>query len=362
MGGDEFTVLLPEIGTQEKAAVVSRRIIKNLTKPVTIGGKECIVTPSVGVAIFPDDGDNAEELLKNADLAMYFAKRSGPGNFKYYQESMNDTALKRLTIENQLRQAIDKDELYLCYQPQVNLPSGELIGMEALLRWDSTELGSVSPAEFIPVAEECGIIIPLGEWVLREACIQIQKWIEKKLSPRRVAVNVSVRQLTHPGFVDMVETILEETKIPPQCLEIEITESVFAQNMKNICAILSALRSRDILVAVDDFGTGYSSLSRLREMPIDCLKIDRSFICGVDSGMCDKSIVEAIMAMAQGIGLRVIAEGVDNEEQINFLVDKRCREAQGFFFSRPLPAQKIEEILSCKNSPIILSPVKEAAM
>ena len=356
LGGDEFTVLLPEIGTQEKAAVVSRRIIENLTKPVTIGGKECIVTPSVGVAIFPDDGDNVEELLKNADLAMYFAKRSGRGNFKYYQDSMNDTALKRLTIENQLRQAIEKDELYLCYQPQVHLPSGELIGMEALLRWNNMELGSVSPAEFIPVAEECGMIIPIGEWVLRQACVQFQKWRKKGVSAKRVAVNVSVEQLTQPGFVDMVDTILKETQMPPKYLEIEITESVFAQNMENICAILNALRSKNILVAVDDFGTGYSSLSRLREMPIDCLKIDRSFISGVDSGMCDKSIVEAIMAMAQGMGLRVIAEGVDKKEQIDFLVDKYCREAQGFFFSQPLPAEEMDEILSRGSSKVIFLP------
>ncbi len=345
LGGDEFTVLLPEIDDEDRAAVVSRRIVEHMTNPVFIGENEFMVTPSIGIAIFPDDGDNVEVLLKNADLAMYFAKRSGQGNFKYYQDSMNDAALKRLTIENQLRQAIDRDELHLHYQPQVDLSSGHLIGMEALLRWDNHELGSVSPVEFIPIAEECGLIIGIGEWVMRTACAQVQKWLQRGLPVKRIAVNVSVKQFIHPDFVGMVEKILEETGMPPDHLEVEITESLFAQNTDKISHILNALRSKDIHVAVDDFGTGYSSLSRLKEMPIDCLKIDRSFVCGVESGTNDKSIISAIMSMARGMGIRVIAEGVDNDEQLNFLLDKHCREAQGFFFSRPMPPEKVEAML-----------------
>ena len=343
LGGDEFTVMLPEINDLDKAAVVSQRIVEHVIMPVSIGENEFIITPSIGIAIFPDDGDTVETLLKNADLAMYFAKRSnGQGNFKYYQESMNDAALKRLTIENQLRQAINRDELHLYYQPQVDLPSGELIGMEALLRWDNHVLGSVSPVEFIPIAEACGLIIPIGEWVMRTACKQMCIWIEKGLSIQRVAVNVSVKQFIHPDFLAVVKKILEETGILANHLEVEITESLFAQNIDNI---LNELHDKGIGVSVDDFGTGYSSLSRLKDMPIDCLKIDRSFVLGVDSGKNDQSIIAAIMSMAKGMDIRVIAEGIDNDRQLDFLVNKGCTEAQGFLFSRPLSPEKIEAIM-----------------
>nr|WP_320192153.1 EAL domain-containing protein [uncultured Desulfobacter sp.] len=346
LGGDEFTVLLPEINGLDTAAVVSQRIIEHVAKPVSIGDNEFIITPSIGIAIFPDDGDSVETLLKNADLAMYFAKRSRDmEHFKYYQKSMNDAALKRLTIENQLRHAIERDELQLHYQPQVDLPSGELIGMEALLRWDNEVLGSVSPLEFIPVAEACGLIIPIGEWVMRTACAQVCRWIEDGLPLKRVAVNVSVRQFTHPNFLEVVEKIIEETCMPVNCFEIEITESVFAEDINKIQHILNKLHDKGVGVSVDDFGTGYSSLSRLKEMPIDCLKIDRSFVLGVDSRRNDQSIISAIMSMAKGMDIRVIAEGIDNDRQLDFLVDKGCTEAQGFLFSRPLPAEKIEAIL-----------------
>ena len=354
LGGDEFTVLLPEINDPDKAAVVAQRIVEHLILPVSIGKNEFMVTPSIGIAIFPDDGDTVETLLKNADLAMYFAKRSrGQGSFKYYQESMNDAALKRLTIENQLRQAINRDELHLFYQPQVDLPSGELIGMEALLRWDNHVLGSVSPVEFIPIAEACGLIIPIGEWVMRTACTQMCRWIESGLSVKRVAVNVSVKQFTHPDFLAVVEKILNETGMPAKHLEIEITESLFAHNLDKISNILNALHDKGIGVSVDDFGTGYSSLSRLKDMPIDCLKIDRSFVLGIDSIKNDQSIIAAIMSMAKGMDLRVIAEGIDNDRQLDFLVNKECTEAQGFLFSRPLPPEKIEAILKKGDQKII---------
>lgn len=354
LGGDEFTVLLPEINDPDKAAVVAQRIVEHVTLPVSIGKNQFIITPSIGIAIFPDDGDTVEILLKNADLAMYFAKRSrGQGSFKYYQESMNDAALKRLTIENQLRQAINRDELHLFYQPQVGLPSGELIGMEALLRWDNHVLGSVSPVEFIPIAEACGLIIPIGEWVMRTACTQMCRWIESGLSIKRVAVNVSVKQFTHPDFLAVVEKILDETGMPANHFEIEITESLFAQDMDKISHILNALHDKGIGVSVDDFGTGYSSLSRLKDMPIDCLKIDRSFILGIDSIKNDQSIISAIMSMAKGMDLRVIAEGIDNDRQLDFLVNKECTEAQGFLFSRPLPPEKIEAILKKGDRKII---------
>ena len=346
LGGDEFTVLLPEINELDTVAVVAQRIIEHVSKPVSIGDNEFIITPSIGIAIFPDDGDTVETLLKNADLAMYFAKRSRTmEHFKYYQESMNDTALKRLTIENQLRQAIDRDELQLYYQPQVDLPSGELIGMEALLRWDSHVLGSVPPLEFIPVAEACGLIVPIGEWVMRTACKQVCQWIKNGLVLERVAVNVSVRQFIHPDFLAVVEQILEETGMPGKRFEIEITESLFAEDMNKISGTLKTLKEKGIAVSVDDFGTGYSSLSRLKDMPIDCLKIDRSFVLGVDSRKNDQSIISAILSMAKGMDIRVIAEGIDNDRQLDFLIENGCTEAQGFLFSRPLSPEKIEEIL-----------------
>nr|WP_320013835.1 EAL domain-containing protein [uncultured Desulfobacter sp.] len=360
LGGDEFTVLLPEINDLDTAAVVSQRIVEHVRMPVSIGKNEFMVTPSIGIAIFPDDGDTVETLLKNADLAMYFAKRShGQGSFKYFQESMNDAALKRLTIENQLRQAINRDELHLFYQPQVDLPSGELIGMEALLRWDNHVLGSVSPVEFIPIAEACGLIIPIGEWVMRTACTQMCRWIESGLSIKRVAVNVSVNQFTHPDFLAVVEKILDETGMPANHLEIEITESLFAQNMDKISYILNALHDKGIGVSVDDFGTGYSSLSRLKDMPIDCLKIDRSFILGIDSIKNDRSIIAAIMSMAKGMDIRVIAEGIDNDRQLDFMVNKECTEAQGFLFSRPLPPEKIEAILKKGDQKITFPQEKD---
>jgi len=346
LGGDEFTVLLPEINELDTVAVVAQRIIEHVSKPVSIGDNEFIITPSIGIAIFPDDGDTVETLLKNADLAMYFAKRSRTmEHFKYYQESMNDTALKRLTIENQLRQAIDRDELQLYYQPQVDLPSGNLIGMEALLRWDSHVLGSVPPLEFIPVAEACGLIVPIGEWVMRTACKQVCQWIKNGLGLERVAVNVSVRQFIHPDFLAVVEQILEETGMPGKRFEIEITESLFAEDMNKISGTLKTLKEKGIAVSVDDFGTGYSSLSRLKDMPIDCLKIDRSFVLGVDSRKNDQSIISAILSMAKGMDIRVIAEGIDNDRQLDFLIENGCTEAQGYLFSRPLPPEKIEEIL-----------------
>jgi len=227
----------------------------------------------------------------------------------------------------------------------VDLPSGELIGMEALLRWDSHVLGSVPPLEFIPVAEACGLIVPIGEWVMRTACKQVCQWIKNGLVLERVAVNVSVRQFIHPDFLAVVEQILEETGMPGKRFEIEITESLFAEDMNKISGTLKTLKEKGIAVSVDDFGTGYSSLSRLKDMPIDCLKIDRSFVLGVDSRKNDQSIISAILSMAKGMDIRVIAEGIDNDRQLDFLIENGCTEAQGFLFSRPLSPEKIEEIL-----------------
>ncbi|MGL1932860.1 MAG: EAL domain-containing protein [Desulfotalea sp.] len=341
LGGDEFTVILSRITHSEDAAIVARRIEQYIEQPVIIGGNEFTITASIGIALFEDDGRSVEELLSNAELAMYSAKSVGLGRYNYFKACMNDVAQKRLTIETQLRHAIKQEELTLNYQPQIDLRTGEVVGFEALLRWNNKQLGSVPPLELIPVAEASGLILAIGEWVLRQACMQFQSWIEQGLPVGRIAVNVSIKQFTHPDFVKMVSDILTETKLAPNCLEIEITESLLALDSQHIASILHELRNNKILIAVDDFGTGYSSLSRLKDMPIDCLKIDRSFICGIDQESNDRSIIEAILAMADGMGLRVVAEGVDSMSQVDFLKKSNCPEVQGYLFSVPLPAEEV---------------------
>lgn len=282
---------------------------------------------------------------------MYFAKSSGQGRFNYYKESMNELAVRRLTIENHLRLALENQELELHYQPQIDLTTDRITGFEALLRWNNKELGSLSPFEFIPVAEESGIIVSLGYWVIRTACKQAVSWLNRGYQFERIAVNVSVRQFTHPDFAERVLTILKETGLSPKVLEIEITESLLMHEFEKLTAILSSLRYQGIQIAVDDFGTGYSSLSRLKEIPLDCLKIDRMFVIGIEKHGKDISIIEAIIAMAKGMHLRVIAEGVENHNQLNYLVAKRCYEAQGYLFSKPVPPKEIEHYLK-NNSQI----------
>lgn len=351
LGGDEFTVILPELARAEHAGVVARRIAEQLAYPLLLGKHQVIVTPSIGIALFPQDGDSVETLLRNADIAMYFSKRMGPNRFSFYQESMNAEALKRMTIENHLRQAFERDEFTLHYQPQFDLGTGQISGVEALLRWHNWELGDIPPVEFISIAEENGMIVSIGEWVLRTACEQTRTWLDQGLPLQRIAVNVSVNQFTHPNFLETVGRVLEETALEPQCLEIEITESLLAKNPEKISDILDSLRKMKVRIAIDDFGTGYSSLSRLKEMPIDCLKIDRAFVNGISGGTGDQSIISAIIAMAESMNLRLIAEGVETTGQADFLRGKQCQEVQGYLFSRPLSTQHVEVFLR-KNFPL----------
>jgi diguanylate cyclase (GGDEF)-like protein len=348
LGGDEFTVVLPEIATSADAEAVARRISEKLARPMLLGGHQVIVTPSIGVALFPQDGESVEDLLKNADLAMYFAKRLGSNTYAFYDKSMNAEALKRMTVENHLRQAFERDEFTLHYQPQIDLFTGRLSGMEALLRWHNWELGNIPPAEFIPVAEECGLIVAIGEWVLRTACAQAAAWVVHGLPMRKMAVNVSVKQFLQSDFLDTVRTVLSETGLAPGRLEIEITESILAQDPEGMDLALSGLRQIGVRVAVVNFGNGYSSLSRLKHMPIDCLKIDRSFVCGIDCDVTNQSIIAAILAMAEGMELTVIAEGVETTRQAEFLRGKQCRQVQGYLFSRPLSTLQAEEFLRQK--------------
>ena len=345
LGGDEFTVLLTELDQEEDASVVAQRILDRLAQPVHLAAHQMIVTASIGIALFPQDGDSVETLLKHADLAMYFAKRTGPNTFQYFLEPMNARALKRLTMENHLRRALDRGEFSLCYQPQIDLRTGQVSGLEALLRWHNDELGSISPAEFIPVAEESGLIAAIGVWVLRTACRQAKAWRDQGVPLPRIAVNVSVKQFVQRDFLETVKTVLAETRLEPRVLEIEITESILMKDPAGAAVTLRALKELNVQIAIDDFGTGYSSLSRLRELPIDCLKIDRAFMRNVGADLGDQAIASAVIAMADSMDLCVIGEGVETSSQLDFLRRKQCQEAQGFFLSRPLPPAQAEAFL-----------------
>jgi diguanylate cyclase (GGDEF)-like protein len=349
MGGDEFMILLSEIGRSEDAAGVAARILESLSEPLHLADHEVIVTTSIGISVFPQDGQDAETLLKRADMAMYFAKRTGRNSFQYFSESMNEAAIKRLTMESLLRRAIERDELTVWYQPQFNLQTWELCGVEALLRWKSPEIGMISPGDFIPVAEESGLIIPIGEWVLRTACSQAKAWRDEGFPLPRVAVNISVLQFVQKGFPEMVGSVLKETMLEPELLELEITESLLMKDSENAVQTLRALKGLGIKLAIDDFGTGYSSLSRLKHFPIDRLKIDRSFITAINADENDKAIATAIIAMADSMKLNVTAEGVETNGQVDFLKSRNCEEIQGYYACRPLPAGDLHEFMMKKG-------------
>jgi EAL domain-containing protein (putative c-di-GMP-specific phosphodiesterase class I) len=320
-------VLLPDIGGAEQAGAVAERILRTIMRPNMLGQHEVMVTPSIGVALYPRDGEDLDALVRSADLAMYFAKRSYPGTIAFFEPGMNSGALKRLTIESKLRGAIAGGEFSLDFQPQFDLGTGKVSGMEALLRWNNPELGSVPPLEFVPIAEDTGLILQIGEWVLRAACIQAKAWHDERLPVTRVAVNLSGTQLSQRGFAGLVASILRETGLPPGLLELEITESLVMQDEEWVSQVLRDLKATGVDIAIDDFGTGYSSLGRLRDFPIDRLKIDRSFISKVQSCGEDRAITGAI-----------IAEGIEEFPQLLFLQEEYCKQAQGFLLSPPLSA------------------------
>lgn len=345
IGGDEFTVLLTGIKGPSDAGIVAERLLSNMSKPFSLSGHEIFITASIGIACFPEYAQDLETLLKNADMAMYFAKHEGKNAFKFYSNEMDVSAVKRLTMENELRRALEHGELSVYYQPQVEISTGTITGMEALLRWNNSILGEISPVEFIPIAEDSGLITPIGEWVLREACTQARAWRDAGLYLPRVAVNVSVRQLHQGSFPVLVKRIISETGLPSEALELEITESVFIDSGDESINIMNDLKEIGVCIAIDDFGTGYSSLGYIRRFPIDRLKIDRFFMCTAQSDPQSCAIIKSIITMAEGMKLKVTAEGVETEEQLNFLESVHCGEAQGFYFSRPVPPDQAEKFL-----------------
>jgi diguanylate cyclase (GGDEF)-like protein/PAS domain S-box-containing protein len=344
-GGDEFVVLLSEMEHSEDAAVTARRLLQTVADAHFINEQDLHVTTSIGISVYPDDGLDAETLIKNADTAMYQAKENGRQSYQFFKSSMNERAVERQSIEEGLRRALERKEFTLHYQPKVNLKTGEITGAEALLRWNPSGRGLLSPAKFIPVAEDCGLILPIGKWVLREACTQARAWSDARFPSITIAVNISAMEFRHEHFLEDVFEILMETGLNPKLLELELTESVLMKRVEATESILATLRAKGVRVAVDDFGTGYSSLSYLRKFPIDALKIDQSFVRQITTSPSETSIVTAIISMGRSLGLRVIAEGVETQEELAFLQAQECEEAQGYYFSHPLPLGQFVKLL-----------------
>jgi diguanylate cyclase (GGDEF)-like protein len=349
LGGDEFTVLLNVINDLEDAARVATRIKETISMPFNLDGYEIFITSSIGIAIYPLDGEEIDSLLKNADAAMYHAKGHGKNNYQYYKQDMNATALERLTLENDLRKALERKEFLLYYQPLVDVHTGVITGLEALIRWQHPERGIVAPSEFIPLAEETGLILPISKWVLNTACEQSKTWQAKGHKPIPVAVNLSSQQFEQKDFIKTLSGILNDSGVRPRDLILEITESTILQNTKTAFASLHALTEMGLLLVIDDFGTGYSSLGYLKRFPIHAIKIDRSFVKEISTGSDNAAIAVAIISMAHSLRLKVVAEGVESEEQLAFLCSQRCDEAQGYLFSHPLPPGEISKLLLAES-------------
>ncbi len=344
-GGDEFIIMLTEVAHPDDAAKVAGRILGILSEPFVFGKDETFITASIGISIYPHDGPDLETILKNADTAMYYVKEQGKNNYKYFKQSMHDTAYRKLTMENYLRKALDRDEFILYYQPQINMKSGRITGLEALIRWKNPDLGMVSPADFIPLAEETGLILPIGDWVIKTACRQQKGWKDAGISLVPVSINLSSKQFQNMNIITIITQSLEDTELHPQYLVLEITESVIMKNIEAAFKAFHELSKNGLRFSLDDFGTGYSSLSYLKKFPIYTLKIDQSFVRGLGSDPDDEAITNAIISMAHNMKMKVIAEGVETEQQLKYLINHGCDDAQGYIFSRPLPAEETTALL-----------------
>jgi diguanylate cyclase (GGDEF)-like protein len=350
-GGDEFVVLLSNIMHAEDAALIAQNILGALAVPHLINHHELCISASIGIGIYPDDGQDAETLLKSADSAMYHAKEGGCNNYKFFEQAMNTHAVRRQSIEASLQRALERQEFVLYYQPKINLHSNRIVGAEALIRWQHPEWGLVPPSQFVPIAEDCGLILPIGRWVLRAACLQARTWKQAGLPPILVAVNTSALEFRAKDFLENIRTTLEETRLEPPYLELELTESVLMRDIKITDSVLHALTRLGIKLAIDDFGTGYSSLSYLRQFPIHTLKIDQSFINQMTRNPDDAALVSAIINMGKSLKLRVVAEGVETPEQHAFLLAQHCDEGQDYYFGRPMAAETFTRLLQTGASP-----------
>jgi EAL domain-containing protein (putative c-di-GMP-specific phosphodiesterase class I) len=361
LGGDEFIVLLPTASRPEDAVRLAQAVREECARPFVVNANEVAVTASIGIAMFPHDGDGAIPLLKTAETAMYHAKKLGRNMYQMYRTALTTQLTQRLTIENDLRKALQRDEFEVYYQPQVGLSGADIIGMEALIRWNHPQRGLVSPGEFIPIAEETGLILPIGEWVLRTACRQAAAWREAGFDHLRVAVNLCSLQFGEPDFIAKVAAILDETGLPGTALELELTESLLMDHSDASIAKLSQLRDMDIHLSIDDFGTGYSSMNYLKSFPVGTIKIDRSFIRELPKDRDHAAITTAIIAMAHSLRMKVLAEGVETAEQAEFLSGYGCEGMQGYFYGRPMPAGDATALLREKEATAHRNPALRLA-
>src|SRR5665213_1189343 len=354
-GGDEFVIVLSEISQALDAEVCAAKILTALSAPFYIDQHELYITASIGIATYPEDGREADGLLKHADLAMYHAKSNGSNNYQFFEASMNARAAERQSLENDLRHAIEREEFILHYQPKIDLATGAIIGVEALLRWAHPERGLILPGQFMAIAEESGLIVPIGRWVLMEGCARARAWRDAGLPPLRLAVNTSAVELRTKGFVAGVHAMLMQAGLVPGDLELELTETFLLQDVDSTTKVLGALKDVGVQLALDDFGTGYASLSHLRRFPIDTLKIDRSFVRDITMDSADASIVRAVIGMGNSLGMQVVAEGIETAEQFDFLRQQGCPEGQGYYFSEPLIAAEFARVLARRPAMVRLA-------
>ncbi len=351
LGGDEFIILIEEISELSQVAVLAQRVLSAAMKPIVILGEECRVTASIGISVYPGDGEDEQTLMKKADMAMYFAKEEGKNNFQFYSQNTQSQAFERLSIETNLRKALERNELYLEYQAKLDFKTGVITGAEALLRWKNPLLGLVTPTQFIPVAEETGMIVSIGRWVMKTVCAQNVAWQSQCLPPVRVAVNLSLRQLMDDKLLEDIKAALDDSGMAPNLLELEITESMVMYKPERFIEVLTKIKNMGVRLALDDFGTGYSSLAQIKQFPIDTLKVDRSFIRNLSQNSEHKAIIEAIIAVGKTLSLNVVAEGVETMAQDEFLREHVCDEMQGFYFSKPVAPEQFADLLRKNSTP-----------
>jgi diguanylate cyclase (GGDEF)-like protein len=348
LGGDEFIVLITSISDLNSVQTITSKLLETFHKPFIIDEHEITMSPSIGISIYPQNGESIDELLKNADSAMYHSKELGGNTFTFYNAKLNQKMLARLEMETDLHKAIEKNEFILHYQPQLDLASNELVSVEALVRWQHPTKGLILPLDFIPLAEETGLITTIGEWVIREACKQNKLWQDQGYPHIRIAINLASKQLKQPNLTKIIGDILQETQLKPECLEIELTENVII-NCADSIETIAKLKTMGIQLTLDDFGTGYSGLNYLRDIAIDRIKIDRSFVNNININHGDEIIIQAILSMAKELKLEVLAEGIETSDQVRFLTEKKCAQVQGFYFSKALTASGLEDFIKIKK-------------